>query len=740
MMKAWCSAGSLCFLTAASWGFAVAAAETAAVTAPTPQVAAAAEAARAAETGIVNVVRYSAKTVTYEPATRTLAVVGTDLPQDDRILIFDNRGTTYTLKGPAGAAVVRDLDGGSGNHYLCLDRTKLPENTFGIQDFFFKAAPGPNDIVCGRLIWNTAMNSAVVSLASAAAPAASRAVLPAQRPGAGALFMAGKLPAERQVFKLAVYGDSIYASGFKDIPVPDANGLGRYEQPPRSTNLDGIQRYIYDYLNFNKPTFRNALHTDWTKSGLAEACASAVMPNGNAGGVGEVTQWEQLWRMHDAAAGNTAEISITGSATLVIVFEGGAVGTDAETGDVSVAVSVKGGDFVNPSTVLSGKLTAKGFADKKVYAPAPDTFTTSFSLPTGVGPNDYNKRAPMVELYYNGLDPATTYRFRITKAAAEARPVTLWGLYHFSGQTLLVTNESKPGFSWGWLATTCYGDLVVSGTDFVLIEAPMYHDNYQDEASVMAAGRSLLDKLRGYGMQIALCSCPPGGVIPAGRATSILGDENGSAYRPGQHFMKYFDYFYRLITTDIPSAGESPAYGDVYTAEAGGKTWQFTCVNSDSPLPTGYTYFQAAADFEGFGSLPVTLTRVSGKGKAEIAYSQAQHGRSMSQHRDAMQRLALTDGYAFVDIYQAFVDVANAVGEDLYTDGYDMDPGHPLYATVKAMDADDAHYPSLTAPYKMNYMTNFFDIGDGHHLANPAHSVIFEAVKNTLLRTSAFKE
>ena len=561
-----------------------------------------------------------------------------------------------------------------------------------------------------------------------------------QRLGEGELFMSGKLPAEKQVFKLAIYGDSIYASGFKDITFPDANGLTRYEQPPRNANLDSIQRYIYDYLNFNKPKFRNAMHADWTKTGLATRVGSSVMPNGNAGGVGDATQWESLWKMHDTSSANTAEISIAGNSTAVFVFEGGAVGTDQETGIVSIDVSVNGGAFVAPSTVLSGRLTNKGFGNSKVYAAAQDTFTTSFSLPSGVKPNAYNKNAPMVELYYNSLNPASTYRFRITKAAAETHPVKLWGIYHFSGQTLLITNESKPGFSWGMLETTLYGDLVVSDTDFVLIEAPMYHDNYLTDQQIIAAGTSLLSKMRGYGMQVALCSCPPGGVIPAGRATAILGDESGSSYRPGQHFAKYRDFFYRMNTTNIEKAGESPVYGDVYSAVVNGVTYQFVCVNSQSPAPTGYTYFQAPAEFQGFRAMPVTFSRVSGKGKASISYASCQHGLTMAQHRDVMQCLAISQGFAFVDIYQAFVNIARSVGEDLYTDGYDMDAGHPLYAKLQALDADNAHYPGLSAPYKMNYLSNFFDIGDGHHLSNPAHAVIFEAVKNTLLKKSAFKQ
>lgn len=691
------------------------------------------------DVAITNVVYYSAKKIQYNPATFTLSVAGTDLPQDGRILIFDFGGIAYTVMGNAGSSAIRPLDGSAGNQFLVVDKTALINNTLSILNMFFTAnSANTNYIYLGRLVWNTALTSQIVEIPSDSQT--SSAISAITRIGEGDLFMAGKLSAEKQVFKLAIYGDSIYASGFKDITFPDEFGKTRYEQPPRNGNLDSIQRYIYNYLNFNKPTFRNALHADWTKTGLATNVGSDVMPNGNTGGVGDATQWEPLWRMTDTSSGNTNEITITGNSTAVFVFEGGAIGTDQETGNVSVLVSVNGGAFVNPSTVLSGKLTNKGFGSSKVYAAAQNTFATSFALPVDITPTAYNKNAPMVEAYYNGLNPANTYRFRITKAAAETRPVKLWGLYHFSGQTLLVVNESKPGFSWGELQSTVFGDLVVSDVDYVLLEAPMYHDNYATEQQVIASGSALIEKIQSYGIQVALCSCPPGGVIPAGRATTILGDENASSYHPGQHFAKYFDFFYYMATTDIPTSADSPAFGDVYSAVVNSVTYEFICTNSEFPLPTGHTYWQAPVGFLGFSVMPVTFTKVSGDGKASISYSSYKHGLTMAEHRNAMQKLALSNGYAFVDIYQAFVNIAKAVGEDLYTDGYDMDAGHPLYPTLQALDADNSNYPGLSAPYKMNYLTNFFDIGDGHHLANPAHPVIFEAVKNTLLKKSVFKQ
>lgn len=689
--------------------------------------------------GITNIIRYSAKKVVYNPADFSFTVAGTDLPQDSRVLIFDYEGVTYTMTGQAGSRVVKALDGGNGNQFLCIDRATLTGGNFTINDFYFSAsATGgvATAIVLGRMVWNTAMNSAIVEIQEATAGVAT---VSTPRLGEAALFMAGKIPAEKQVLKLAIYGDSIFASGFKDLTFPDEFGLGRYEQPPRNGNLASVQRDIYNYLNFNKPTFRNIMHADWTTSGAGATESSYVMPNGNIGGVGDATQWERYLTMSDATVGNTAEITITGKETAVFVFEGGAVGTDWETGGVSISVSVNGGAFVGPSTVLQGKLTKRGFGAAKVYDAAQNTFQTSFSLPAGVSANAYNKGAPMKEIFYNGLNPANTYRFRISKAPTETRRVRLWGAYYFTGQTLVVHNESKPGFSWGMLASTVYGDLVVSETDFVILEAPMYHDGFRTSTDIEASAQAMIDQIRGYGIQLALCSCPPGGVIPAGRATTILGDPSGSAYHPGQNFNRYFDFMFKLNTSNLASSAESPKYGDIYSVTVGGTAYQFICTNSESPLPTSRTYWQAPMNFPGFSAMPATFTRVTGTGKASIVYDSYHFSLKFSEHRDVMERVAQKNGVAFCDIFQAFVDQAEAVGEDIYTEGYNMDPGHPLYATLQALDADNTNYPELSAPYKMNYLTNFVDIGDGHHLAYPAHPVIFEALKNTLLKLSAFK-
>lgn len=678
----------------------------------------------------VNVTWYSNKSIQYDPATTSFTVVGEDIPGDPRILIFDWQGLTYTISGTAGSSAIKALDRTSGHQYVCVNPASLTGRALTVNDFFFAA--GPTGVVIAHLIYNAGLTSSIISLAGGNVPSVT-----VPRTGQAALFMGGKLAAEKQVYKVAIYGDSIFASGFKDLTFPDEFGLGQYEQPPRNCNFASVQRDIYNYLNFNKPVFRNALHANWTTTGHNYTAVSWVMPNDNTGGVGNATQWEQLRTLDDVTTGNTSEITITGNSTVVFVFESGAVGTDHATGTVNITVSVNGGAFVNPSTILQGKLSKRGFGTTKVYDAALNSFATSFTLP--VSANDYNKAAPMKELFYNGLNPANTYRFRITKPSTEPLQVRLWGLYHFTGQTLLVHNESKPGFGWGMIASTVYGDLVVSETDFVIMEAPMYHDGGQSAGQIQANAQMMIDLIRGYGIQLAMCSCPPGGMILAGAATAILGDPSGSSYHPGQNFNNYFDFFTTMHTSDLSSSSQSPKYGDIYNVTVNGTTYAFTCINSDSPLPTGYTYWQRPANFPAFASFPVTMTKVTGTGKSTIIYTDAVFGTKFADHRDLMELVSQQNGVAFCDVFQAFANQAATVGETLYTDGYNMDTGHPLYATLLALSADTTHYPELAPPFKMNYMSNFVNIGDGHHLAYPAHPVIFEAVRNKLLKPSVFK-
>lgn len=535
-------------------------------------------------------------------------------------------------------------------------------------------------------------------------------------------FMKEILSSERQVFKLGIYGNSIYSTGLANLTYPWTDGTGQYEQPYGLNDRDGITRKVYDYLNYNKPTWRNCRHAAWSYTGTVSNVTSAVLPN-----------TELLKLMNDGSSNNTAQITITGKESARFVFESGAIGQTEETGKVIITVSVNGGAFVNPSTIISGDLTNKGYGTVKIYAAAADTFNTAFTqIETVVSTNHY---APIKELVYNGLVAGNTYTFKITREAAE-KPVRLWGAYYFTGQTLVVHNESKSGYSWTNLSSTLYGDFVVNKTDWVIMEAPMYHD--RNLTTAQADAEAFIDKAKSYGIQLCLNSCPPGGVATAGLAGTVLGDENSSSYWAGMNFYNYFNRVRTVTTTSISTSGETPKLHDIYSVDIDGTTYNIESAVGNTTTSLNLMF---PDDFPLSPTFPLTLTKVSGDAGSLSTIVLLSQGSffTMEQHREMIKKVCDIKNIKFIDVFQAFADLAKSVGETLATEGYNMDVNDPLYAAMVTADADNSNYPTLSTPYKKNYMTNFFSPYDGHHMTYPAAAVITDLWKRLIFINCSFK-
>lgn len=680
--------------------------------------------------GEMSVISYSNKFIYYNSKDYSVNVVGEDISNDPRICVFNYNNEIYTVKGVNGDRKV--LQSNTGNAWIVIDKTLVDKNNITINDFsVVTSITNTNYIVLAHLVWNSAVNSKIIK--KYVENNISIELPKFNSTGEDYNFMNGMLNKNKQVFKLAYWGDSIFASGFKDLGV---SGDDRYSQPVRGTNLDGIQRMTYEYLNFNKPKFRNIRHSSWSFTGSTTDSLSSVMPNNNAGGVGSALEWEIIRKMNDTTVGNTAEITITGEDTVVFVFEGGMKGNSSETGNVNIKVSVDGGDFVNPQTILKGSLNKKGYGTNKVYDIASYDFDTSFVQIESV--NAYNQFTAMNEVIYSCLDKNKSYRFKIAKPLNE-KDVKLWGCYYFSGQTLLVINQSKPGLSWNDLSTHVNTDLIIPKVDFVILEAPMYHDWILNTAKNNC--KNLINKIKSKGIQVALCSCPPGGVIPIGRKTAILGDENGSSYWAEQHFYRYYNRFRKFITTNITTTSENPQKHDIYSVVISGITYQMECVGNNG---LGQTYFNCTTDNfpkKLVDVFPLTFNKISGAttSKSSIVYTSMDEHFDMEEHRTAMLEISRELNLKFIDVFQAFVDLANSVGETLNSEGYDMDLNHPFYSLCEEALLKPTEYPSLKKPFKMNYMTNFFDVGDGHHLNYNAHEPIFELIKNQIFKNCSFK-
>lgn len=680
------------------------------------------------------------KWLSYDRQNQKLIVVGSDAsaPGDPQLLNFNYDGINYTLKGNVGTQ--KTFSGISGNAQFFIPKTVTPSdvNISDIVCFVDSTNRDSTHIKIGHLTYNDGLTSnMIIDYADYMARTSSVSNLAISKTGEADIFMKGKISTERDVTKVTYWGDSIFASGFKDNTFPDEFGLTKYEQPPRTAQLKGFVKQTYDYLNYNKPKFRNAKHADWVRTGATSITPTAVMPNSNAGGVGDVAEYDQVMLLAAGSAA-TAQLTISGSDKFVLIFEGGSIGDASQTGIVTIQVSVNGGAFVNPSTVLKGSVNKKGYGSSKVYDTAIDSFNTAFTNTTPL--TAYNKYASIREVFYNTLNPANTYAFKVIKSASEPA-VRMWGAYYSIGQTALMINQSKPGLSWLDLVAHIQSDLVESKTDYVIIEAPMYHDHSGIEIAKSNA-RTLINAIKSKVIQVALCSCPPGGVVITGRAVPALGDESSAAYFPGQNFAAYFNGNRIFNTTDLANTTEAPKRGDVYSAVIGGVTHTMV-----ANIPTGYLSTTAPAfttesnfPIDEAIPFPMTLNKVSGdsSSKPAIIVTGVKPHFTMAEHRTAVKAVAEELGCKFIDTYQAFVDVTNMVGEKIDSPAFDMDVNHPLYASVLAL-AGTTGFETLAPPFKMNYASNFFDAGDGHHLAYPAHDVIFQLIKNAVLAGSSLK-
>lgn len=513
---------------------------------------------------------------------------------------------------------------------------------------------------------------------------------------------------EKQVLKIAIYGDSILASGFSDSLYGDNDPL-ECEQPPRNCKYESIQRMIYEFLGYNCPVFRGASHRSWKYEGNWHQVDSQAEPLGtrpdDTRHEGRRLRNETLMGMEEGEEG-VARIVINGCETAVFLFESGVAGEPEETGGVCIEVFVDGQKWNDLST--------------------PSFFDTSFTSPNI--PGECNRHAPMMERVYTRLDPRKTYNFHVVKAAAEKK-VKLWGCYCFNGQTLIVHNECKPGLSWNQLFETAYSDLKLSETDIVILQAPMYHDKVLEQAGQDA--RRLIGLLKSWGMKVVLCSCPPAGITPTGMKATIPGNQASVYYAPGENVYSTFTYRRVMKTHELATPEDCPGKDAVYEVRWEGQTYELVCCDTINHVTLDQTAFIVPRHFPEL-KFPIVFTKKSGVGKQTITYTSMKPHFTMESHAALMRHIALEMECPFIDLFQAFVNVALLAGERLDHPGYAMAVDDPLFHECLVRERDAENYPGLRQPFLMNVMTQYFDLEDSHHLAYPAHEVIFMALRPLL--------
>jgi len=546
---------------------------------------------------------------------------------------------------------------------------------------------------------------------------------------------------------VAINGDSILASGNKELSYP-YQSENQYETPPRN-NVSMLQRYIYDYLNYNKPKFRNVNHADWTKSGSWTSELTAKQP-----------RLDKI--MFPSANGDYAELTVDGAdgEWFGLIFEGigsrvylgsvygtavyrlGAWVAPPSTGiaNIQVAESSDGGgsytSFAAPSTYASikGKWNETSFLDSNgdestEYDDAIDDFDTA---PTTPGSGTYDE-CSLYNTYYN-LDPAKMYKFRVYQnAGATTNPIRLWGSMQWSGKTILINNFAIPGLNWDQIAEYSKGDYVLSGCNYMLVEAPIYHDGNYTKAEVKSRVDSFISKIKSYAnLELLIFSCSPGGIAPLGGSVS-LGDELPSTY-PGENHYLTFKNYVKILS---PTVTTDPDLKDTYQITIDGTDYTLAFLRI-----SGSDYIFRAPDTMPLDTISssVVLTRLTGSGDATITGSGLEKyiAFTMEEHSYIVSQSCVANNVYFIDALNVFKQVAETHGDVLNDpNGFDMPISHPDYAYISSL-VGDPNYPYLSLPIKMNYMSNFFSYSDGHHLKFTAHKIFFESLKK-VLKESYFK-
>jgi hypothetical protein len=506
---------------------------------------------------------------------------------------------------------------------------------------------------------------------------------------------------DKKMLNIAFYGDSIFASGYKDIP--GLSDLEKSQLPPRGCEYLSVQKYLYDAFDFNKPLFFNVRHPIFRITGDIIFEGSKVMPNKEipSSFVHPVAYYTDYTILEKE--GQSIQFDMKGHEELVLVFESGEETTEEVTGKVQVIVYDEESGASN------------------------QTFDTSFKSPVPIG--KYNRYAPLLFVSLSGFQKDKTYSVHMCALEGE-KPVRFWGIFLFTGKVLFVHNESKPGFSWNGLYGTVYSDLILNETDLVILEAPMYHDRSLEQAEKDA--KKLIGFLQDHGCDVILCSCTPGGVIPLGRTFPVPGAESFPVYMPGENVYTTFNRI-RYFHTDELVKDTLPDKGDVYEGVIHNQTYEFVCWKHPYKDNESVTSFLLPYELKDENiPFPLILKRKQGKGKESICYHSMNRRFTMEEHRDRMKKVASDTGCVFIDLLEAFEEEAKKAGESLNTKGYSIQKDHPLYDFLSHIERNGDRYPWHEGPILVNHMTLFFNPEDGHHLEHPAHKILFQKLAEIL--------
>lgn len=321
---------------------------------------------------------------------------------------------------------------------------------------------------------------------------------------------------DKYLVKIACEGDSLIANAIGGA-IPSDVDEGDTMRPMRLLT-NGVPRRLYDFLSWNKPTWRRLDHPDWTKSGFSAVTNWNNQTNGNANAVFHGTNE----KYHKATtSGAYCEITVPDG------FEHFAIICRTRSGNGSLGVTING---VAPSTLTYSNPILDGNPEKTASELTTLLLTNSvvttdvcpINVPCGADAISLNKGTtacgnPYALFEFNNL-PEGDNVIRFT--AASSAEVDVWGGFYWSGHTLVVMNIAHGGRTTSDLKTYYLPDeLYAADYDAVLFEVTEMNNTRlaidQTENDLL----SIISKLEEKGIDHCFTSCNPLGL-------SIVHDTN----------------------------------------------------------------------------------------------------------------------------------------------------------------------------------------------------------------------
>lgn len=505
------------------------------------------------------------------------------------------------------------------------------------------------------------------------------------------------------------YNTNILRVGFLADSIWSPSGSEKLEtdgtHPPFRLNDNYFIRQLFDNLNYNRPTFRSIEHTDWSHTGGLEE--NGTFPNTN--------KYDKIQVL--SSDSDESILTTTGNETIIIWLEGGESGKVVDTGTVEITVSTDGINYDTPANLgLSGeKITGRGDTDLGYENPLSELDTNLIFPYIKERVNSNYSYVSYRELQYNGLNPATTYYFKV-KRKVGTNDIRLGGSIAWTGKTCVFYNLANPGVRIDVLRSSLYNYMGIKDFHYLIAQSTIYHDRLS-YTEIEDLYKMFLAEAKQYCTRIIMCACTPGGVVVEDSAP-VLGDED-PAYVKGQNVVKEFNnrFIFNIVE---PTYADYPNRDDVYRFNINGTDYDCRSLlskTSEEDFPT-WSYNTKLAFFtENVPAddivYPLTITRVSGTGAASFELTSLDYNQiPMPTHRDMIQSLSNRYGVQFMDLYQLFADLAVANGETTETDGYSVQVDSPLYA----------EYPDG----EENYLSRYFSPNHWRPDANPPVTEKFE--------------